>query len=70
MIPASVDINRCKACGLCVSVCPKKVISIDTALITRSGMGSAVISEGCIGCGSCYIVCPDIAITIRKEVNS
>lgn len=67
MTPASVDINRCKACGLCVSICPKKAISIDSSLESRYGTGCAVISDECIGCGSCFIVCPDIAITVRKE---
>ena len=69
MALASVDKDRCKACGLCVSICPKKAISIDNAMITRYGSGSAVISDESIGCGSCFVVCPDIAITVRKEDN-
>lgn len=69
MSQASVDKDRCKACGLCVSICPKKAITIDKDIIARYGMGCAVVSEECIGCGSCYVVCPDIAITVRKEVK-
>lgn len=61
-----VDENRCKACGLCVSVCPKNVISIDKTVITKYGKGCASVSEGCIGCGTCYLVCPDIAISVGK----
>ena len=25
--------DRCKGCGLCVSVCPKKIIAIDSAVL-------------------------------------
>lgn len=69
MASASVDTDRCKACGLCVSICPKKAITIDKTMITRYGNGSAVISDECIGCGACFVVCPDIAITVRKGDN-
>lgn len=62
------DRNRCKGCGLCVDVCPKNIIYIDTEIDTSYGRGCAAAREGCIGCASCYTVCPDIAVTI-KEVS-
>lgn len=67
MINISVDKSKCKACGLCVSVCPKGIICINPDEITVYGKGIAKVGKGCVGCGSCYMVCPDIAITIRKD---
>lgn len=68
MITVVVDENRCKACGLCVDVCPKKIMIIDGKKITPYGRGCAVCLQGCIGCGRCATVCPDVSITIINEV--
>ncbi len=62
----SIDLNRCKACGLCVSVCPKKALSLDASLPARYGSGAVKLTGECVECGSCYEVCPDIAITIKS----
>lgn len=51
--------ERCKACGLCVANCPKKVISFKHT-VNKAGYHPVQIDhEGCIGCGFCYITCPD-----------
>lgn len=54
---------RCKSCGLCVSVCPKKVLRISDR-INMKGYHPAELfdNEGCISCGFCYLICPDKAI--------
>jgi len=68
--PVWTDENRCKACDLCVSVCPAGVLSMRYephsvlgAMITVSNPGS------CIGCSECELACPDFAIFVadRKE---
>ena len=60
-----VIINRekCKACYLCMDVCPKKSLKIDDNLNQR-GCFPVVFDEekGCIGCAICAYRCPDMAI--------
>lgn len=49
----------CKACGICLEVCPKKVLKAG-----KDGKAQAV-AEGCIGCRLCEFHCPDFAISVR-----
>ena len=63
-----VDANRCKACYLCVSVCPKKCLG-KSKTISKKGYFPAVQEhpQDCIGCKMCYVMCPDVAITVLKD---
>ena len=58
----------CKGCGLCVSACPKGILSIDTEKINNKGYSPAVMTdqEKCIGCAFCATMCPDCVITVEK----
>ena len=58
-----INKDRCKACYLCLEVCPKKAIEKDTKLNVK-GYYPAVFNEekGCIGCAICARSCPDLAI--------
>ncbi len=59
----------CKGCELCVLVCPKKIMAIDTQRFNAKGYNPArcTDNETCIACGMCAIVCPDSAIKVEKE---
>lgn len=63
----TVDGDKCKGCGLCVSVCPKKIVAI-TEKINKSGYHTAdcIDNSKCIGCAFCAIMCPDSAIEVDK----
>jgi len=63
-----IDADRCKGCGLCIEVCPKKILKLSEK-VNKKGMKSVLcINEAeCISCASCAIMCPDCAITIFKE---
>lgn len=58
-----VNEEKCKACYLCVDVCPKNAIEKSDKLNNR-GLYPVRFNEekGCIGCAICAITCPDIAI--------
>jgi 2-oxoglutarate ferredoxin oxidoreductase subunit delta len=57
----------CKGCELCISFCPKSVISQSDKL-NAAGYQSAVFDEngGCSGCGICALVCPEVAIEVYR----
>ena len=54
-------INRdwCKGCGICVELCPKKVLELDD-----QGKAVAARVQDCIACRLCEMRCPDLAIEI------
>ncbi|MBC7330856.1 MAG: 4Fe-4S binding protein [Synergistetes bacterium] len=59
-----VVLNRswCKACGICVGFCPKKVFEF-----AEDGSVRVVREEECIGCRTCEVRCPDYAIEVWEE---
>ena len=68
MIQLTVDIERCKGCGLCVQTCPKKILTMNTGL-NKAGLHYVECKDQsqCVGCRGCGIICPDGAITIEKN---
>jgi len=62
---ASVDKNRCVACGVCVKECPKAAIAV------WKGCYAMVSAENCVGCGKCAKVCPASCINLKlKETTA
>lgn len=63
-----VDDAYCKGCGLCLVVCPKNIIELDTSKITSKGYHPAKLTDqaACTGCATCALVCPDVAITVER----
>lgn len=51
--------NWCKACGICVALCPKQVLGTG-----EQGKAIVIDAEKCIQCGICETHCPDFAISI------
>ena len=67
---AKVTFNEdiCKGCGLCVEVCPKKILKIDEKRLNSKGYNPAVMTDqaACIACAVCAKMCPDCVITVEK----
>jgi Na+-translocating ferredoxin:NAD+ oxidoreductase RNF subunit RnfB len=68
-----VDKNKCRACGKCVLICPKKLFTLipvthDVYIACSSyDLGKdthLVCSVGCIACRKCEQVCPSDAIHV------
>jgi 2-oxoglutarate ferredoxin oxidoreductase subunit delta len=72
-----INTERCKGCGLCVTVCPNGGIIISKQS-NKSGYFPAEPApskvEGaknadCTGCAVCAIICPDAAIEVYRDNN-
>lgn len=61
----TIDKKRCKACYLCVDVCPKKLIKkgSEANFLGHFPVEFDDPKNQCLGCTICAIRCPDIAIT-------
>lgn len=67
----AIDKDRCKGCGLCVTVCPKKVLEITDQVNTKGYFPAyRARPEDCIYCALCCTMCPDVAITITEEAEA
>ncbi|MGA2159022.1 MAG: 4Fe-4S binding protein [Dehalococcoidia bacterium] len=63
-----VSRELCKGCELCISFCPKKVISQSDKLNAAGYLSAVFLDNGqCTGCAICAIVCPEVAIEVYRE---
>jgi 2-oxoglutarate ferredoxin oxidoreductase subunit delta len=67
---ARVEFNedRCKGCGLCVAVCPRKIIALRQDKLNSIGFHPAGVEEmeKCTGCTMCAVMCPDSVIEVWR----
>jgi len=57
-LPLKIDLSWCKACSLCIALCPQQVFEPD-----RDGKPVQARPENCTQCTICWVHCPDFAIT-------
>ena len=66
--PVWVNTSNCKACDICVSVCPSGVLAMVYEVSSTLGaMISIQHPESCIGCNECELSCPDFAIYVADK---
>ncbi|MBZ4654025.1 MAG: 2-oxoglutarate-acceptor oxidoreductase subunit OorD [Peptococcaceae bacterium] len=68
LMPKVVVLSEyCKSCGLCVEICPKKILQIGDK-VNQKGYYTVTVTEEekCTGCTLCGLVCPDLALEIYK----
>ena len=63
-----VRADDCKGCGLCMYVCPVKILSFSEGYNAR-GVHYPEVREPqkCTSCGNCMIYCPDFAMVVEKD---
>ena len=58
----SINMDLCKGCGICASLCPKKVLGM-----TGGGKVTVLNQALCTGCRNCENHCPDFAIFAKVD---
>ena len=59
----------CKACELCISVCPNHCLQINQTEVNAKGYHPIefVRTDYCIGCANCAVICPDGVINVYMQ---
>lgn len=57
-----VTVSWCKACGICIKVCPHEVLGAEE--VTQKII--LIAADKCNGCGLCELACPDYVFTIQE----
>lgn len=59
--------DRCKGCSLCMTVCPKQIITMSPRFNTSGYKVVEVLEEHldqCTSCAACALICPDCAVLL------
>lgn len=64
--PLTIAVQRCKGCGLCVSVCPHQVLVLDACVVNPLGYHPVRLTDAaaCTSCALCARICPDAVFTV------
>jgi NAD-dependent dihydropyrimidine dehydrogenase PreA subunit len=58
----AIDEPGCRACNLCVEICPVEVLVMDDA----KGVAKVQKENDCLGCTSCQYICPSRCLTVSE----
>ncbi|MHC4638074.1 MAG: 4Fe-4S dicluster domain-containing protein [Planctomycetota bacterium] len=64
-----INKEQCKACGLCISVCPKNCIVISLQSNKKGYFPAESKNSECTGCAMCAIICPEAVIEVQRDNN-
>ncbi len=67
-----INRERCKGCYLCISVCPKQLITVSETYNHQGYYPAKSIDDNpedikCLGCAMCATMCPDVAIEVYRD---
>ena len=69
MKPVAFREDRCKGCSLCMTVCPKEIITMSSRF-NKSGYKVVEVTDEnlntCTSCAACALICPDYAIAVWR----
>ncbi len=56
--------DLCKACGICIELCPTKVF-----VAQSDGKSKVENEERCTSCLMCEMHCPDFCVEVEEKAN-
>jgi len=63
----NIEPGRCKECGICVTMCPTKVLVVGERLNELGFRYPEPVNiDKCIGCRLCEYYCPDLVIFVER----
>ena len=65
-----VDVDRCKGCELCTTVCPQNVLHMSHNRFNARGYRPVELvnpEAKCTGCAICALLCPDVDLTVYRD---
>jgi 2-oxoglutarate ferredoxin oxidoreductase subunit delta len=63
----TIDFERCKGCGLCVTVCPRNSIVISKRSNRNGYFPAQTANCDCTGCAMCALICPEAVIRVYRD---
>lgn len=71
MKKATIQEDFCKACELCVAICPVHVLALSDRLNSSGYHPVELVDEDrCTSCTFCARICPDAAIEVYRKSAS
>ena len=63
-----IDVDRCKGCELCTTVCPPQLLAMADIFNARGYRPVQLIDPDglCTGCTLCAMICPDSVLTVYR----
>jgi 2-oxoglutarate ferredoxin oxidoreductase subunit delta len=65
----TIDFERCKGCGLCVTVCPRDSIVISKRSNKNGYFPAQTANCDCTGCAMCALICPEAVIRVYRDAG-
>ncbi|MHA1312012.1 MAG: 4Fe-4S dicluster domain-containing protein [Candidatus Helarchaeota archaeon] len=60
-----LQFEKCTGCGLCIEVCPTKVLEKGDKLNTKVAYPPKIVDgKECKFCQECELICPDLSIYV------
>ena len=64
-----IEVDRCKGCELCTTICPQEVLHMSREGFNARGYRPVALLDPtgkCTGCALCALICPDVVLTVYR----
>ena len=64
-----IEVDRCKGCELCTTVCPQDILHMGRGRFNARGYRPVELVDPtgkCTGCALCALICPDVVLSVYR----